>query len=121
MKGHRVRACDQVVPLEVFALLVRVVCDKVTELGVAQDDLIVVPPVLELFFTRQFVIRKVREELWMLFNQCFEHFDFIPMSFIEKSVVGLCAVESALSPFCNQVRVDDLVLDTAAVDLGVKL
>lgn len=51
VEGHGVGAGEQVEPVEVLALFVRVVRDQVPVLVVSHDDLEAVPPLFELVFS----------------------------------------------------------------------
>ena len=120
MKGHRVRAAEQEVPLEVLGLLVRVVEDDAAELGVLHDHLEAVPPLLELLHASHLVEARLGCKVRILLDKACGDVKLILHILGVESVLAFVHIKVTLGALAHEERVHDFALDAATEDLGVE-
>ena len=107
-------------PVEVLRLLVRVVRDQVPELGVGHDHSEPIPPLLKLFRPRLLIIVERADNLGMLIHQGLGQSKLLSLFGRVDDVVCFFFVKGCFGTFLSQVRIDNLALDRATENFGVK-
>lgn len=121
VKCHWVGACEQIQPVEVLALLVRVGQKNLAELGVGHDHLEAIPPLCERLHPFLLVEVGAGFQLRVLSDSLLEKFEFPSHIRAKQSDIGLVQIEVTLCALSQEHRIYDSALDATTKYFRVEL